>query len=286
MSLRKYQWLVSAVAVGTALVGIGCSSSSGGSVTPPKDAGKDTNQPPPTTDSGLPDVNIGDVSSADAPACAPASVSGFTPVTIAPLVAPVCDTTTANNVLQNCIIGQNQTACEATLGDASSAASDCFNCIETLAFGITDAGVGEITSTVPAFTSPQGAAIFIPWAAAMGSGIINLNQGGCLATADSSFASCGTASNNLFQCEVAACGASCPVSSDATLTDFENCTTAADNGACMSYVTAANTACASVPDGGEGTAAAPCFGNIDFTSATEPALLSFVMVQCGGADGG
>jgi hypothetical protein len=35
-----------------------------------------------------------------------------------------------------------------------------------------------------------------------------------------------------------------------------------------------------------GTPAAPCFANIDFTPATEAAFLTFVLIQCGGGDGG
>jgi hypothetical protein len=289
MSVKKYVGLGSAAAFAAiSIYGVGCSSSSSNNNTNPiKDSGHDTNQMMQNPDMGLPDLGTGgDTSTGDAGACAaPASVTGFSPVSIQPYVNAACTSTQAQNIIESCFITQSSSGCMA----ARTAAPGCDNCLEGSNYGgLTDGGaVGiEPGAAVPPAVGPWGALISIGWVGDT-EGLINLNQGGCIATADPTFASCGTAINNVVECETFACASQCEVTaSQASLTAYQNCTEAADMGACASYITASNTACASVPDGGVGTPAAPCFATIDFMTDTEAAFLAFVLVQCGGGDGG
>jgi hypothetical protein len=83
-------------------------------------------------------------------------------------------------------------------------------------------------------------------------GWAELNIPGCLANAmnDPTGVKCGASVQAARSCAMAACGANCPVTSEATLTLFNMCTRSANDTLCTSYVGAA--ACLDqIPDAGD-----------------------------------
>jgi hypothetical protein len=121
---------------------------------------------------------------------------------------------------------QSATACNSFQSDTANAA--CVTCI----FDINDAGAAG-----------EGGAFLIN---AAGNAFIGSNYPGCIALEDTTNGvACATDLEPLVQCQSFACG-TCT-----TQTDYDNCITAVNAGACMSYLTPVQTACATdFADGG------------------------------------
>jgi hypothetical protein len=97
------------------------------------------------------------------------------------------------------------------------------------------------------------------------------NQAGCVSIemGDLSSTSCGAKIQALTQCENLACLTNCPVTDQASLMLFQQCSQAADMGVCSAYAMAANAgACNLADSGADGAAAAftTCESATDFAS--------------------
>ncbi len=127
------------------------------------------------------------------------------------------------------------------------------------------------------------------------------NFGGCVALVDPSPAgkACGTALDELTQCELASCLPSCPITStqdvagtDALVgsTTSVGCLGNADNTVCVTYANAANTACANATNDAGTGAIDRCNAILTAANAatvSAPAgLEQYLGLFCGGADAG
>jgi hypothetical protein len=184
--------------------------------------------------------------------CAPGGLSGFTASAPAPLPMPGACSSTQPQKLYNDCLGTNATMAKCN-ADATNDAT-CYNCI----FGslVTDAAWGPIVSA--------------------SNGLVHINAGGCLSILEPCNAACATANEEDLQCEVTACSANCPVSTQADLDNYDTCIETADTcdpGGCATYYTASQ--CSTSITG----AAHP--GSVCFSGATfEANFLNIVPVFC------
>jgi hypothetical protein len=108
-------------------------------------------------------------------------------------------------------------------------------------------------------------------------GWVELNVAGCMANAmnDPSGVKCAASVEAMRECELAACGANCPVSSEPTLAEFNTCTQAADAMLCKSYVDASS--CVDqLPDAGD---LGKCVEDLSFQQRFD----DIVELFCGGS---
>lgn len=94
-------------------------------------------------------------------------------------------------------------------------------------------------------------------------GWVELNEPGCVANAmnDPTGVRCAAAMQALDRCELAACSANCPVSSEATLNALDGCRTAAEAGQCVAL--AGDAACAQA-NVDAGSLVAACIASVPF----------------------
>jgi hypothetical protein len=250
--------------------------------------------PPPSYDAsvpifdggvvGLPDVFPSTDAASDAPlGCQPESPFSFTPVAVTPVVDQACTPEQANEYYADCVAaGATQATCIAFMMGTN--APSCASCLLSYYGGTT----GHTPNPPPASAvSPWGPLIMV-------NDLVVLNVGACVALADPSNAGiyCGTALNNVLECEYTACAANCPIdgpsSSEylAQVDAYESCTNAADQGVCASFVNTQDHACgAYTTDGGAGPASfcfAAAFPGAAGSSAQETAdFYQLVLQQCG-----
>ncbi len=215
--------------------------------------------------------------------CEPASVSGFAPTAVAPIVAPACsDTAQIPVFLGDCYSeAGTQAGCSNWQGLPAnfSCAYSCLN---------TPYGAQSVT---PGAMPPQPLAQWGPTVAIPNPGQSNwLNLGACMAVADPSTEGqgCATALTNSFECAYFACiavpGCSVPNPPESELGQerlkaLQACFAAAGKGVCSSYQDSVKSACADA-DAGPG---AFCFSAATDDSA---ALTKMLTQECGGGDGG
>jgi hypothetical protein len=267
-----------ALGVGLMVVGAGFAVACSSSPSPSGD---------PTTDSGTTKSDAGgDAASADVAVdvgpCEPASVSGFKPLAVAPLVAPACsDTAQISVFVGDCYTDAGtQASCSAWKGLEANF-SCAYTCLNTQ--------YGDQT-VIPGKTPPDPMAPWGPTIAIPNPGQSNwLNTGSCVAVADTSTEgkACATALTNAFECEYYACvavpGCSIPNPPESELGQtrlkaLQKCFLAAGDGGCSSYAKDVKSACANADAG----PAAFCFA-----AATDSSALTKMLTQeCGGGDGG
>ena len=214
-----------------------------------------------------------------APACQPASMAGFTPTSVTPLVNPVCTNAQITGLVTQCFDPSlpDNTACAAWKADPANEA-----CI----------------TTCPTATDVS-AMSWGPLVRISNPGVIEFfDLGACVALFDPSPAgqACATALFGELQCEHAACSSSCPIpAADAgvdastlqsTEIAYQDCTFAADSTVCASYVDAAAQCASTIAPG-----ALFCVnGSLESgdPSSFDPAAEKLLGAQCGGApdDGG
>jgi hypothetical protein len=190
-------------------------------------------------DGGMADAGIdaspgGDTGGAepDGGVCAPGDVATYHPVYHPPAVQPTACAGSLDLVgqfFEACLgSGRSDTTCAQFRKDHA----DCAGCIVTpesaMAYGpIVDHGA-FVTANV--------------------AGCIELEVEGAT-DGGSAAIGCAKAVDALQGCEIAACEANCPVSSTASLSQFQGCTTSADGAGCSTF--AAAVAC-TAPDAGAG----------------------------------
>ncbi len=196
---------------------------------------------------------------------------GFTPVTVTPLVNKICTSTQIATFVQTCLIGADGGSCSAWSEDPANTA--CFHDCLVSPYQATAAEAGT------AQTSPM--ASLGPIIDTQNPGLATwFNLSACIGLADPTQASCAKQLSDRFQCEMAACTATCTVgtTSNPNVTreetfDLQNCAQQADFSACSTYATGA--CVLSTPDAGP---SAFCY---ELASGNEGALTQLVTQQCG-----
>ncbi len=122
------------------------------------------------------------------------------------------------------------------------------------------------------------------------SGVDYANTSGCIAieTGDQSATSCAAKEQAVLNCEILACSTSCPkITDQTTFTEWTNCTTAADNGICKTYVDAV---CNLADAGAEAGAAYQTCQNHqsfqDYYNALAPIFCGGYAADAGASDAG
>jgi hypothetical protein len=200
------------------------------------------------------------------PPCAPQPVDKFTP-TWKPVFGhqvAKCTDAQVDDIMAKCFgANANQAACDAvTKADAT-----CNNCLVS----------NSTASAYGAMIGFQTPALFFG------------NKGGCVAalSGDNSATGCGAKQLALLECEIASCGAVCPITQDPTSVDaFNTCQVSADNTVCQQYSSDAST-CLGMLEIGDGGLAF-----LDCEVSPQEGFSDFVgrwgKIICGGAvpDGG
>ena len=172
-----------------------------------------------------------------ASSCAPADVSTYKPAwrKSAKFYQGVCAPADLDKFRASCL-GSDASAC------AKAVSPDCAKCLAT-----------DETADV------YGAVI-------VHKGWVELNLPGCVANAmgDPTGVRCAAAMQAVDLCDLAACSANCPVSSDATLTDLDSCRQVADKGQCAALVSDAQCENGLADAGAE---VAACFSGTSFAEA-------------------
>jgi hypothetical protein len=222
--------------VGVALAGAGCSSTASdsaplvtsridGSSGGGSSGGPSGDAAPAPWDGGL------------ASSCAPADVSTYKPAwrKSAKFYQGVCAAGDLDNFRAACL-GSDASAC------AKAVSADCAKCIAT----------DEAADVYGAVILHKG------W--------VELNVPGCVANAmmDPTGVRCAAAMQAVDMCDLAACGANCPVTSDATLSLLGACRDAADVGQCA---TLAGEAQCQQGLADAGAAVAACISGTSFAEA-------------------
>ena len=152
--------------------------------------------------------------------CVPDTTIDTSQIKWVPPVTPnpnACSATQVQQLYDGCLgSSASSTACNAFLNNAANAT--CSKCMISK--------YGTDTS--------YGALIQI-------GGVDYANVSGCIAivTGDNSSTGCGAKAEAVIECENAACTNACPAVTDqATFTEWTNCTTAADNAVCKTYLDA------------------------------------------------
>jgi hypothetical protein len=260
------------------LYGAGCSSSSspatggkeGGVVMhPDSSTQKDTGPLPDIT----PPMETGPTS------CTPATFTSTAVLHQAP-ASGTCSASDVNQIIDTCLLGiqadgdaeaDPATAC-ATLLKSSTSLMNCANgCMQTLVLDPSQDGTATVAWGGEIFLDKQG-----------DGDVGYFNIGGCIAALDTSSTgqACATDFEGELECLTAAC-ASCnlPTSTDtdAELTDYKSCTTAADpntgTGVCSSFGSKIQTDCATEFAETGAAPGAACINAISFldnSSASTP----------------
>jgi hypothetical protein len=173
-------------------------------------------------DQGTADQATPDVKTDTGPTCTPQSVAGWTPAWKAPT-------------------GAHQGACGA--GEASALIDACFG----------DDATEESCSEAETTYAACDTCLFTDDTASQWGPIVyfsevdyyDTNEGGCVAlvTGETAATGCGAKLNAAYDCGLAACGAVCPVNTDADFVALDKCLAAAeaDPAMCKTYVDEANT---------------------------------------------
>jgi len=174
----------------------------------------------------------------DASACQPGDVSTWQAGNYRPAADPTdaCSAADVGDFYAKCIDGSSSSAALCAAFKASHPA--CYACILT---PDTAARYGPIVQHGDFATSNVA-------------GCIELSAESASAP-DPSLLACAQAVQALGGCELAACEANCPVTDPASFASYEACTTAADQGGCEAYESAASCAEA-LQDGGAADAGA------------------------------
>jgi hypothetical protein len=249
-----------------AIAGTGCLSSSS------SDA-PDGGQPVATSADGAVDAMamVGPTDAgADASGCSPVNVSGFS---ASQQVVPLPPPSTACNgyngdgglvqAYADACLGRAATydTCAAfTVPDAAGAA-DCYRCLVT-------PGSPE--------ASTYGAVVFAK--------IPLVNYASCILALDPTSAgeSCAQAVDQTAACDEYACQSECPVTDQASQSEYTACTNAASSGACVGYVLRAE-GCLAAEQGDGGTPVADiCLGGGGIAAPAVDHFLTMARYFCGG----
>jgi len=191
--------------------------------------------------------------------CGPATLTGFTPTAPPPTgrAQNVCTSAQIQAIYDDCLTGAG--ACPES--DAGNAALPCYDCIFTAS---TDAAWG------PVIVSP---------------GTVSVNLGGCVELLEPCNSACADAIEYDFQCEAAACSASCPVTVDAgSLTAYDDCASAADAcdpGGCFQYENGAYSTGGCVDQIVQAPASHPASVCVPSAGTFEASFLAISGVFCG-----
>ncbi len=257
--------------VATIIAAVGCSSSSTAAA---PDAGHDSaaaGDSGSSADTGAAahDSAASDAPSGDAAACPPASTAGYTPQ---PYVAAVghqgvCSTGQIADFITACVTSTTQAPCtdwqNTNVPSEAGAGTPCGNCI------LAPNNNGGL------------------WLDSLGNG--EPNYAACIQLSDPVHgAACAAAYDDFSGCQAVACDAYCYGTAGptcATNTACEGCLSGVGMGSCMSYYTAAHTACAS--DGADGGPFDTCSPGAALNSQT-PDFSYIITLICGGSapDGG
>jgi hypothetical protein len=165
----------------------------------------------------------------------PGDVSDFKPAwrKAAPFYQDACTATEIKQYLDSCLGNGDHTLC-ATIADK------CVQCIAT-----------------PDTADRYGPVI-------IHAGWAELNLPGCLANAmnDPGGILCAASVQAVRSCELVACGANCPVTSEATLKSYQDCTQLVDTGECQGFISDA--ACVASLQDDAGPLVAQCLAGATF----------------------
>jgi hypothetical protein len=181
---------------------------------------------------------------ADASACQPGDVSTFkaTWKPPAPFYQGACNAPRdqAHRYNSECLGGGGQGGCSSFTDAVNGADYKCGQCI----------AAAETADHVGPLVVHKG------W--------VELNIAGCVANAmnDPTGVRCSAGAQAARACELAACGANCPVSSKATLDAFDRCATQADTTVCGAYAQQAQ--CVAKIDAGASTPLGKCLESLSF----------------------
>jgi hypothetical protein len=115
----------------------------------------------------------------------------------------------------------------------------------------------------PEFASCQACIVSMQSAGAYGplifaDGFVKANVAGCVEVESPSDLACAKAQQALFECELAACSANCPVVDSASLAQYETCSGQADDAGCQAYYSAAQCLRSDDDASADGGGSSPC----------------------------
>jgi hypothetical protein len=239
------------------------------------DAATPDRSPPPPPDAGDSPAKI----DAKPPLCSPAEVSTFTPAPVSPVFFSDCTEAQISAIVAACLANGTTSACGPLLNEAAN--KTCAGCIY-LPYSSMPIRPGQ--NPVPPAATLWGPVIQV--LDSHGGGVTFPNTGACISMADPSQTQCAEALTATLQCEIASCGANCPLlnskQSETQNTNdsnaFDACTELASRDACSVYGTAAQRDCASVQSG-PASACLALIGSSD-PSALAAAYTKLIRLQC------